>query len=82
MVHEIIPCAVTSNSVSLLVICAELSKVSIRPQLLGRPNRAALARASDYENVFSLFHKFKEETSKHQACPHIVKSTVGAHCEC
>ena len=62
MVHETIPRAVTPNSVSLTVIWAELSKVSIQPQLLIRPNPAALARASDYENVFRLF-RFKEEGS-------------------
>lgn len=64
MVRETIPCAVTSNSVSRRVIWAELSKVSIQPQLLIRPIPAALAKASDYENVFSLFHEFKEENLK------------------
>lgn len=82
MVRETLPCAVTSNSVSLWVIWAELSNVSIQPQLLIRPNPAALARASDYENEFSLFHKFKEETSKHQAWTHDVKCAAGARWEC
>lgn len=52
--------------------------MSIQHQLLIRPNPTALARASDYENVFSLFLKFKEETSKHQAWTHDVKCVGGA----
>lgn len=64
-VHETIPHAVTSNSVSLSVIWAELSKVSIQPQLLIRPNPAALARASDYENVFTS-SKMKPQSTRTQ----------------
>lgn len=78
IVRETIPLAVTSNSLSLTVIWAELSKVSIQPQLFIRHNPAALARASDYENVFSLFHKFKEETSKHQVWTHNMKCMARA----
>lgn len=62
-VHETIPHAVTSNSVSLSVIWAELSKVSIQPQLVIRPNPAALARASDYENVFTSSKMKPQSTS-------------------
>lgn len=76
MVHETIPRAVTSNSVSLSVIWAELSKVSIQPQLLIRPNPAALARASDYENVFTS-SKMKPQSTRTQD----VKCAVGAHWE-
>lgn len=82
MVCETIHGAVISKSLSLAVIWAELSKVSIQPQLFIRRNPAALARASDYENMFSLFHKFKEETSKHQAWTHNVKYMAGAHWDC
>lgn len=77
MVHETISRAVTSNSVSLKVICTELSKVSFQSQHLIRPNPATLARASDYENVFTSL-KMKPQSNR----THIVKCVVGAQGEC
>lgn len=82
MVCETFPSAATSDSVYLRVICTELLKVSMQAQLLIRPNPAALARASDYENVFSLFHKFKERASKHKAWIHNVKCLTGGIWNC
>lgn len=40
-------------------------------------NAAALARASDYENMLSLFHEFKEGTSKHQGWTQYAKYAAG-----
>lgn len=68
MVHETISRAVTSNSVSLKVICTELSKVSFLSQDLIRPNPATTCKSI---RLWKCVHKFKDETSKQQ----------NAHCE-